>query len=318
MLMLNTGEKSYPDAPAIIPGGEWINTKPLTLKDLRGKVVLVDFWTYTCINCIRTLPYLKDWHEKYAEKGLVIIGVHTPEFEFEKNAENVRKAVKDFGLLYPVVQDNDYATWQAYDNHYWPAKYFIDKNGKVRSSHFGEGEYAESEKLIQKLLKEAGEDVSNTPVNNKTYSVSADTPETYLGYGRMEHFVSPEQILRDKKGVYSVPVYHPESSFAYSGNWTIGKERAVADRKAELVFHYNAKDVYLVMRSTDKTPTTVRVLVDDQPISPTRSGKDVKNGVVTVTADRLYHLVSTTGSEDHFVTLQFPDGRVEVYAFTFG
>jgi cytochrome c biogenesis protein CcdA/thiol-disulfide isomerase/thioredoxin len=316
------GQQTYPPAPEIIPGGDWYNLptgKPsLTIKELKGKVVLVDFWTYTCINCIRTLPYLKDWYTKYQDKGLVIIGVHTPEFEFEKTSDNVRKAIADFGLQYPIVQDNDYATWQAYSNQYWPAKYFIDKDGRIRSTHFGEGDYAESERTIQELLKETGSDVSDMPVNTHMYSVAANTPETYLGYGRMDHFVSPETVLQDKKGYYTIPVYHPASSFAYGGEWTIGKEYAQAGKKAELAFHYEAKDVYLVMRSGKKQATRVNVFLDSKPITAAQSGKDVKNGVITVTSDRLYHLVSMPGEEEHIVTLQFSDGNIEVYAFTFG
>ncbi len=186
--MLSTAGMS---APELIPGGVWLNSKPLTLKQLRGKVVLVDFWTYTCINCIRTLPYLADWYAKYHDKGLVIIGVHTPEFEFEKNSANVAQALKDFSIKYPVMQDNNYATWNAYDNHYWPAKYFIDKNGNIRSTHFGEGEYDKSEKTIQALLAETGQKIA-TPIHNKTYTVETQTPESYVGYNRLEYLTPPQ------------------------------------------------------------------------------------------------------------------------------
>lgn len=172
-------------APELIAGGEWFNSDPLTLESLRGKVVLVDFWTYSCINCIRTLPYLEDWYEKYKDQGFVIIGVHSPEFEFEKEADNVRKAIADFGITYPVVQDNDFATWNAYNNHYWPAKYFVDAKGELRFSHFGEGNYDESEQWIQDLLKEAGYQ-PEAAIDNVDYSLDAVTPETYVGYCQLQ------------------------------------------------------------------------------------------------------------------------------------
>lgn len=315
-------EAAYPDAPELIAGGEWFNLpagrQSLTLKELRGKVVLIDFWTYTCINCIRTLPYLKDWDAKYRDRGLVIIGVHTPEFEFEKQAENVRKAIADFGLTYPVMQDNDYATWRAYSNQYWPAKYFIDKNGKIRATHFGEGDYDESERTIQALLKETGTDVSKVPVNTITYTVDTDTPETYLGYNRIANFASAESIMPDKAAHYSIPSYLDPPSFAYGGMWTVGSERAIPAKGAELAYHYEAKDVYLVMRSGTGKPVSVKVFLDDKPITKAVSGKDVVNGTVTVTEDRLYHLVSFPQKERHVLKLEFPDGKVELYAFTFG
>ncbi len=188
-------------APEFIPGGKWFNVPDskvgLTLEQLRGKVVLVDFWTYTCINCIRTLPYLKNWYAKYKEKGFVIVGVHTPEFEFEKDPTNVANAIKDFGLEYPIVQDNDYATWNAYKNRYWPAEYLVDKDGKIRHTHFGEGNYDETERAIQELLAETGSLSQKLPINNTDYTVHANTPETYLGYQRIGYFTSPEGIKND-------------------------------------------------------------------------------------------------------------------------
>ena len=192
-------------APEIIPGGEWFNTEPLTLEQLKGKVVLIDFWTYSCINCQRTFPYLRTWHEKYKDKGLVIIGVHSPEFEFEKDVENVAGAAEDFKLTYPIVQDNDFATWRAYKNRYWPAKYFIDKDGNIRYTHFGEGAYDESERIIQELLAETGADNTSLEINNPTYKINANTPELYLGYGRLDYFASPEPILKDKIQTYTAP-----------------------------------------------------------------------------------------------------------------
>lgn len=311
--------RNTPSAPDIIPGGEWYNLSDgrtgLSLNELRGKVVLIDFWTYTCINCIRTLPYLRDWHQKYADKGLVIIGVHTPEFEFEKNPDNVGRAIHDFGLRYPIVQDNEYATWRAYQNRYWPAKYFIDKDGKIRSAHFGEGAYDETEELIQELLRELGSDVSAIPIENPQYFVETGTPELYLGYGRIEYLVSPERILPDQKMTYSTPTMLPVSRFAYNGAWMIGREYAEAAKNAELMLHYDAKDVFLVMRSVDGKPSRVRVMLDGQQVPDTN---DVTNSVVTVTTDRLYEVIKGSIRGTHRLQLIFPDGNIEVYAFTFG
>ncbi|MFZ5981227.1 MAG: redoxin domain-containing protein, partial [Candidatus Zixiibacteriota bacterium] len=253
-IVQDLGNSFYPQAPEIIPGGEWFNSKPLKISELKGKVVLIDFWTYTCINCIRTLPYIRDWHSKYKDKGLVIIGVHTPEFEFEKNSDNVARAIKDFGLEYPIVQDNDYSTWRAYNNRFWPAKYFIDRNGKIRSTHFGEGEYDESEKMIQDLLKEAGRSDVDMPINNKSYDVESRTPETYLGYGRIENFVSPEIIKEDEKTKYSSPSSMGSNKFAYDGTWTLTEERARPEKGAKLFFNYESKNVFLVMGSRNGNP----------------------------------------------------------------
>lgn len=309
---------SFPIAPELIPGGEWFNSTPLTLADLRGKVVLIDFWTYTCINCIRTLPYLEKWHETYADKGLVIIGVHTPEFEFEKNPTNVRKAIQDFGLKYPVMQDNAFATWRSYNNHYWPAKYFIDKNGRIRDSHFGEGDYDESERFIQELLKETGASVDQITVDNPVYSVAARTPETYVGYDRLEYNVSPEAIKPDKESSYSTPPDIPLNRFAYAGRWTIAGERAVPASSSALTLHFEAGQVFLVMRAKQGLTAQVKVYLDGSPIAADSSGEDVKNGVVSVVDDRLYKLINLKNSGKHLLRLEFLDGNTELYAFTFG
>jgi len=306
------------NAPELIPGGEWFNSSALTLKELRGKVVLIDFWTYTCINCIRTLPYLKTWHEKYKDKGLVIIGVHTPEFEFEKNPKNVAKAIKDFGLTYPIVQDNDYATWNAYANRYWPAKYFIDKNGKIRSTHFGEGDYDESEEMIRKLLQETGSDVSQTDVGNPSYQIYARTPELYLGYTRIQYFASKERISEDKQTNYSFPDNLPSNYFAYSGRWTIGDERATPANGAGLLLNFEAQEVFLVMRPIGTAKGQLRVFIDDEPVNQDNSGVDVVDGLVTVDTDRLYRLIKLVKPGEHLLKLDFLDGNIELYAFTFG
>lgn len=305
-----------PLAPEIIPGGEWFNSQPLTLAGLRGKVVLVDFWTYTCINCIRTLPYIQSWHERYADQGLVIIGVHTPEFAFEKNADNVADAIKRFGLTYPIVQDNDYATWQAYQNHYWPAKYFIDRQGRVRSTHFGEGDYDESEQIIQELLAEDGS-VVDRPVENPSYTVDARTPELYLGAGRMSALSSPERVAIHTTQTYSLPATLGRSRFAYGGRWQIGDEYAAASAGATLRLRFDARRVFLVMRpQAVGQSATVAVSLDGLPI--TAAGADVTNGNITVNADRLYDVVNLPERGDHTVEFTFPMGGVEVFAFTFG
>jgi len=314
--------KSGPIAPELIPGGEWFNLPAgqtdLKINELKGKVVLVDFWTYTCINCIRTLPYLRDWHEKYADNGLVIIGVHTPEFEFEKDSDNVAKAISDFDLKYPIVQDNSYSTWRAYDNHYWPAKYLIDKDGVVRYTHFGEGKYDETEKTIQALLAETGEDVSGVEINTSTYSVSSRTPELYLGTWRIGYFASPEQVIRDKELTYTKPTILPDNYFAYEGLWTMGYQTSIPKKGSKLHLNFNAKEVFLVMKPTDGK-SSVKVYLNGLVVNAENKGEDVTdNGVVNLDKDRLYKLIKLTLPGKNNVTIEFLDDNTEIYAFTFG
>lgn len=290
------------DAPEIILGGEWFNSQPLKLFELKGKVVLIDFWTYTCINCQRTFPYLRSWHEKYKDQGLVIIGVHSPEFEFEKDADNLAQAISDFGLKYPIMQDNNFETWRAYNNRYWPAKYFIDKNGKIRSSHFGEGAYDESEKIIQELLTETGVEVSNE-INNPSYSVATNTPETYLGYARAQRLVSPQNILKDKLLKYSKPAFLSTNFWALEGDWIVGEEYSKASSSSALYIRFDAKEVYLVARGSGN----VNVYLDDEIYASFK-----------VDQDKLYDVVKLPIQSEHTLKLEFLDGNVEVYAFTFG
>lgn len=301
-------------APEIIPGGIWFNSDPLTLAELKGKVVIIDFWTYSCINCQRTLPYLRDWNEKYKDKGLVIIGVHAPEFEFEKSDKNVTQAIKDFQLTYPIIQDNDFATWRAYNNRYWPAKYFIDKEGYIRYSHFGEGAYDESEKVIQELLKEAGATNVTSEINNPIYQIQAKTPEIYLGYGRIDHFFSPETIKKDTQGTYTSPSALGNNEFAYSGNWNVMEEYANPQKGATLTLNFDSKEVFLVMR-TKGTPTKVKVYLDDKMQD---FGEDNIDGVVTVEKDQLYKLINLSTPGRHILRLEFEDNNAELFAFTFG
>jgi len=301
-------------APDIIPGGNWLNSDPLTMTQLKGKVVLIDFWTYSCINCQRTFPYLREWNEKYKDKGLVIIGVHAPEFEFEKDEKNVAQAIKDFKLTYPVVQDNDFATWRAYNNRYWPAKYFIDKEGYIRYHHFGEGDYDESEKVIQELLKEAGATDITSKINNPDYQITAKTPEIYLGHGRIDHFSSPENIKHNAPGTYSAPSSLGENEMAYEGNWNIMEEYANPQKGAKLYLNFDAKEVFLVMR-TKGDPSKVKVYLDNKLQN---FGVDNIAGTVTVDKDTLYKLIKLPNPGKHNLRLEFEDSNTEIYAFTFG
>ena len=322
-MIKNVLDSTYGNAPDFTAGGEWFNTEPLSIKNLRGKVVLVDFWTYTCINCIRTLPYIKAWNEKYKDKGLVIVGVHTPEFEFEKNSDNVKKALADFKITYPVVQDNDYATWQAYANHYWPAKYMVDKEGKIRYTHFGEGDYDETEAMIQKLLSENGPAVTDA-IDNPTYTVQAKTPETYLGYERMAGLVSPERVIPDTAMTFSLPKTMDNKTFAISGTWTIGAEYAMPQKGATLLYRFDAGEVFLVMRPKKAGAiANVRITMDRKTLKEfmgedVHTGENVYDGVITIDSDRLYKLIKLPVAGSGAMHLEFLDDNVELYAFTFG
>lgn len=296
--------QNKPDAPELIYGGEWFNSEPLKISELKGKVILIDFWTYTCINCIRTLPYLRDWHEQYADSGLVIIGVHTPEFEFEKNPENLRQAISDYELKYPIVQDNDYATWTAYSNRYWPAKYLIDKNGKIVYTHFGEGQYDETEMMIQKLLMESGTAV-NKPIDNKDYEVYSRTPELYLGLSRLQYFSSNERPVAGSKN-YTVTRIEP-NTFAYEGEWDLSDEYANPSKGSKLHLNYFAKNVFLVMRTKDGNSGKVDVVLNGKKIN-----------TITVENDKLYNLVEMDEARNYDMELIFNSGNIEIFAFTFG
>jgi cytochrome c biogenesis protein CcdA/thiol-disulfide isomerase/thioredoxin len=306
-------------APEFVDNQRWFNTpgdRPLTLRGLRGRVVLVDFWTYSCINCIRTLPYLKAWDAKYRRDGLTIVGVHTPEFPFEREAGNVESAISEDGIRYPVAQDNDQATWNAYGNQYWPAEYFIDAQGKVRFVHFGEGEYGEKEKVIRDLLAEAGRNVRGreTKVKAVAPSTTVTTPETYLGAARAERFTN--SMVSPGRHDLTAPKSVPADEFAYRGRWTITLDSATAGPGASLDLNFGARRVYLVLGSPGHD-RAVRVLLDGHPISDADAGADVHGGVVTVSGQRLYNLVDLPGVGHHLLTLE-PEPGVEGYAFTFG
>lgn len=305
-------------APEIIPGGVWFNSDPLTLEQLKGKVVIIDFWTYSCINCQRTMPYLRKWWETYKDKGLVIIGVHSPEFEFEKSEKNVAQAIKDFQLTYPIVQDNDFATWRAYNNRYWPAKYFIDKEGYIRYTHFGEGAYDESERIIQELLKETGVEDVSSDINNPTYQIQTKTPEIYLGYGRIDNFASNEKITKNGLSSYTVQTNLPNNNVAFEGNWAIMEEYANPQKGARLHLNFESKEVFLVMRPVNDREGRVKVYLDGDLVGSSAGGEDINEGDVLVDGDRLYKLIRLDKPGKHNLRLIFLDSNIEVYAFTFG
>ena len=307
-------------APEFTETQDWFNTpgrRPLVLSALRGHVVLIDFWTYTCINCIRTLPYLKAWDAAYRRAGLEIVGVETPELAFEHDAGNVANAIDQFGLRYPVVQDNNMGTWNAYGNQYWPADYLIDARGQVRYAAFGEGDYGKTETAIRALLAEAG-----APVGGKRHPTGVlvpsqqATPETYLGTERAQGWIdAPRNGLHD----YGSPPSGELSlnAFAFSGTWNVSAQPALAVAGAGIDVEFQAKDVYLVLSSPGERPLPVEVLLDGRPIRAADAGADVHTGMLTVRRQRLYSLVSLARNERHRLALRFAPG-VSGYAFTFG
>jgi cytochrome c biogenesis protein CcdA/thiol-disulfide isomerase/thioredoxin len=306
-------------APEFTGTQRWFNTpggRPLSLKALRGHVVLVDFWTYTCINCLRTLPYLEAWDARYRHDGLVIVGVHSPEFPFEREAGNVSAAIRREGIRYPVAQDNKLATWQAWGNEYWPAEYLIDGKGQVRSAHFGEGEYDHSEMAIRALLREAGHPHPGAMAipHDPVHPTSRATPETYLGLARAERF-DPPPVAGLK--TYTAPSDLKMSRFALSGTWREDDVAATAVSDAAIQASVVGKDVYLVLSPPASGAGTVVVTLDGRPIPADRAGDDVHGGVVRVNRQRLYHLVSAPKAEHHRLTLR-PTPGVRAYAFTFG
>jgi cytochrome c biogenesis protein CcdA/thiol-disulfide isomerase/thioredoxin len=310
-------------APAFATGQRWFNSPPLTMAGLRGRVVLVDFWTYTCINCLRTLPYLKAWDERYRAKGLTIVGVHTPEFAFERKASNVGAAIDRQSIRYPVVQDNEYGTWNAFANQYWPAKYLIDARGRVRYVHFGEGEYEETEAAIRALLREAGDRRLGGAARPRGRIESVGhraTPETYLGTARAKGFspVGPRPGTHDYTA--AAPARLRQSVFSLGGRWRIDRESARAVRGATITARVVGGAVYLVLSSTGGQSVRarrVRVELDGRPIARSAAGDDVRAGVVTVRRQRLYHLVKLDSPGEHVLTLRF-DAGVSGFAFTFG
>ena len=315
------------ELPVLGPAPEFVGTQKAfntpggstpSLAALRGRVVLVDFWTYTCINCIRTFPTLRALDRRYRGDGLSVVGVHTPEFSFERRASNVKAAIEQNDLRYPVVQDNDFATWNAYGNQYWPAKYLIDARGNVRYTHFGEGGEAETEAAIRSLLAEAGRDAGGPRADARQREVASQrvqTRETYLGYERAEGFVRP---LVPGSHSYRAPASPlPDSAFALSGRWSVARQSARAGRGAAIDSRFVARNVFLVLSSRGDRPRPVRVLLDGRPVRAKEAGRDVRGGVATVRRQRLYRLVSLPRVQSRRLTLRFAPG-VSGYAFTFG
>lgn len=299
---------------------KWLNTdKPLSLSDLKGKVILVDFWTYTCINCIRTLPHVTSWYDKYKDKGFVVIGVHTPEFQFEHDTNNVLNAIKMYNIHYPVPQDNNYAIWNSYNNQYWPAEYLIDANGNVRRTHFGEGEYDQTEMAIQALLKEKGAKVTSSldkmPDQTPTIQFS---PETYLGSSRMQYYY-PNGNTGNVNQSFTLSDNLSQDSFSLGGEWNIVNDNAVTGKNAVLNYNFSADKVFLVLRPGSSKNAKVKVILDGKLIDSSNAGSDVQNGEVTIDSDRLYNLIDLKGNPgNHILKLEFEDIGIEVFAFTFG
>ena len=307
----------------------WINSAPLTSRSLAGKVVLVNFWTYSCINSLRALPYTESWAAKYQGAGLVVIGVHTPEFSFEKERPNVERAVRDLGVTYPVVMDSSYRIWQTFSNEYWPAFYIIDRKGVIRSHYFGEGEYADAERDIQKLLKEdGGVDVPQGFVNPSASGVKAapdfgdeQSPESYVGYNRAEHFASPERLTQAAQTTYSSPASLALNQWGLSGSWSVGAESAVpVSTRASIVFRFHSRDLHMVLGPTKNgQPVRFRVKLDGAAPGADCGVDCAPDGSGEVRLPRLYQLVRQKGQlKDRTFEIQFLDAGVRAYVFTFG
>jgi thiol-disulfide isomerase/thioredoxin len=306
----------------------WLNSSPLKGKSLRGKVVLVDIWTYSCINSLRQLPYMKSWAEKYKDAGLVVIGVHSPEFGFEKERANVEKAVHDLKITYPVPIDSDRTIWQAFNNEYWPADYFIDGKGRIRYHHFGEGQYGESERVIQELLKENGA----TGLDGSAVSISASgieappsrevrSPETYVGYRRAERFASPGRMAQDSRKTYDPPAKPSLNQWGLSGRWNVGAESAVLEAApGKIVFRFHSRDVHMVLGpAKDGKPVRFKVTLDGAAPSGDCGVDSAPDGSGEVREPRLYQLIRQKGQvEDRTFEIEFLDPGIQAFSFTFG
>ena len=310
-------------------GVAWLNSAPLSPAELRGKVVLVDFWTYTCINWRRTLPYLRAWSEKYRDQGLVVVGVHTPEFSFEKDVAKVRRAAGEQHVDYPIVVDSDYAIWNAFDNHYWPALYFIDSQGRIRHHQFGEGEYEKLEGVIQQLLAEAGQDSFErrfATIEGRGAEAAADwnnmkSPETYLGYERSGTSVLPDGWLPNRARDYRRPSRLKLNQWALAGNWTLKAEFAALNQgNGRIAYRFHARDLHLVMSSGARgTPIRFRVSIDGQPPQSSHGTDIDAEGQGVIDEPRMYHLIRQGSPiEEHAFEIEFLEPGAEVYNFTFG
>jgi cytochrome c biogenesis protein CcdA/thiol-disulfide isomerase/thioredoxin len=316
--------------PSLAGATSWLNSPPLTPASLRGKVVLVDFWTYSCINCLRSLPYVKSWYEKYKDHGLVVIGVHSPEFAFERDVNNVSKAVKDLGVSYPVALDNDFAIWRGFANEYWPAHYFIDADGRIRGHHFGEGDYAGSELILRKLLQQAG--YTDLPAAGTDVSAlegieaAADgaqdqSGETYIGYRRAAGFASPGGFVHDHAAEYAVPAALALNEWALAGRWLVDREKALlVAAPGKMAFRFHARDLHLVLGPADQgKPVRFRVTLDGVAPGAAHGADTNAAGEGLVDAQRLYQLIRQPDPvREHVFSIEFLDGGVQAYSFTFG
>jgi thiol-disulfide isomerase/thioredoxin len=307
----------------------WLNSPPLTPAGLRGNVVLVDFWTYTCINWLRTLPHLRAWADRYKDHGLVLIGVHTPEFDVEHDLDNVRRAIKDLGVDYPVAVDSDYGIWTAFDNHYWPALYFVDAQGQIRHHRFGEGDYEQSEMILQQLLTDAGTggidqdlvSVDATGVEAAADWASLRSPENYLGYQRTENFASSDGAVLDTRHVYVAPARLRLNHWALAGDWTVQRQAIVLNQaEGRIAYRFHARDLHLVMGPAARgTPVRFRVRLDGQPPGAAHGGDVDDQGNGTITEPRLYQLIRQPGPvAERTFEITFLDPGAQAYAFTFG
>jgi len=318
------------EIPSFAGATLWLNSPPLTPESLRGKVVVVDFWTYSCINCLRALPYVESWYEKYKDHGLVVIGVHAPEFAFEKDPNNVRRAVADLKITYPVALDNDYAIWQAFNNQYWPAHYFIDATGRVRAHHFGEGNYDESEQIIRTLLTEAGQGALPPPGMGGATAVGVQappdeahdqSPETYVGYRRADNFASPGGLVQDQAHVYSLPAALKLNQWALGGSWNVDPENAVLGASGgKIEFRFYARDLHLVLGpGSGGKPVHFRVTLDGAPPAANHGADTDSGGAGIIDGQRLYQLIRQSGDVgEHVFSIEFLDPGVQAYSFTFG
>jgi cytochrome c biogenesis protein CcdA/thiol-disulfide isomerase/thioredoxin len=318
------------EIPSFAGATLWLNSPPLTPESLRGKVVMVDFWTYSCINCLRALPYVQSWYQKYKDHGLVVIGVHAPEFAFEKDPNNVRRAVADLKITYPVALDNDYAIWQAFNNQYWPAHYFIDATGHIRAHHFGEGNYDESEQTIRTLLTEAGQSGLPPPGMGLAKAVGVQappdeahdqSPETYVGYRRADNFASPGGFAQDQAHVYSAPSALKLNQWALGGSWNVDPEKAVLSASGgKIEFRFYARDLHLVLGpGSNAKPVRFRVTLDGAPPAASHGADTDSNGAGIIDGQRLYQLIRQSGDVgEHVFSIEFLDPGVQAYSFTFG
>jgi cytochrome c biogenesis protein CcdA/thiol-disulfide isomerase/thioredoxin len=318
------------EIPSFAGATLWLNSPPLTPEALRGKVVVVDFWTYSCINCLRALPYVESWYQKYKDHGLVVIGVHAPEFAFEKDAGNVRRAVADLKITYPVALDNDYAIWQAFNNQYWPAHYFIDATGHIRAHHFGEGNYDESEQTIRTLLTEAGQSGLPPPGMGGATAVGVQappdeahdqSPETYVGYRRADNFASPGGFAQDRPHAYSAPSALKLNQWALGGSWNVDPEKAVLGASGgKIEFRFYARDLHLVLGpGSGGKPVRFRVTLDGAAPAANHGADTDSSGAGVIDGQRLYQLIRQSGDVgEHVFSIEFLDPGVQAYSFTFG